>query len=192
MCLLEQDYKSWKENVTYFSWNYEHVPPSYFSQKKKQKTTQNKQQNSNNSKTTIILIPFPKACFLALCSRLQPAIWEASPSRARLPSEGRSRLHRHPSSACTTPPFSEGGSEGMGSFQKEEVWICILYPADTCEKAHFLLKTVTSTLGLAIVLNLLFVKFFISETRTSLEKWNIHSYIIICLCKSMLVFAPKG
>lgn len=51
MYLLERDYKSWNENVTYFSWNYEHVPHSYFSQKKK-KQPQNKQRNSNNNKTT--------------------------------------------------------------------------------------------------------------------------------------------
>lgn len=35
MYLLERDYKSWNENVTYFSWNYEHVPQLFFSEKKK-------------------------------------------------------------------------------------------------------------------------------------------------------------
>lgn len=54
MYLLEQDYKSWNENVTYFFWNYEHVPVIFLRKKKtkQNKPTQNKQQNSNNNKTT--------------------------------------------------------------------------------------------------------------------------------------------
>lgn len=50
MYLLERDYKSWNENVTYFSWNYEHVPQLFFSEKKT--NPKNKQRNSNNNKTT--------------------------------------------------------------------------------------------------------------------------------------------
>lgn len=84
------------------------------------------------------------------------------------------------------------GSEGVWSSQKEGVWICVLYPTDACDKGHFLLKTVTPAPGLARILNLLFVKLFISETWTSLEKGNIHAYIIICLCKSTLVFVLNG
>lgn len=119
MYLLERDYKSWNENVTYFSWNYEHVPHSYFSQKKKNNPKTNNETATITKQLENNWFLSLRQWFLAPCSRLQPAIWGASLRAAQLPSEGRSRLHRHPSSACTTPPFSEA-QKGCGAPRRKE------------------------------------------------------------------------
>lgn len=117
----------------------------------------------------------------------------AAVSTVSLPVESRNRLH-----ACSTYGFKTWslfrGSEGMQRFQEERVCTCVLL-TDARDKGRFLLEIVSSVPELALVLNLLIVKPFISKTGISLDKRSINMkspYVIICLCKSMLAFASQG
>lgn len=62
----------------------------------------------------------------------------------------------------------------MQSFQEERVCTCILHLTDAHDKVCFFLEIVSSAPELALVLNLLFVKPFVSETRMSLDKRSIN------------------
>lgn len=167
MYLLEQDYISnWKRNIFLLK-SQAICHPGLFSHYK---------QNSNSIKNNLkrFLLSFLKTL-------ISEALWSADVSPKAKPhlfgcSEGRSRLYTHTIWLQDTFPFQRlrEGAELPESLYLHPI------PTDAHDKTCFLLETVISVPELAMVLNVLFVKFFTSETRIPLNKRSINkkSYLL--------------
>lgn len=144
------------------------MPPRSFSHYK---------QNSNSIKIN------PRRFLLSFLKTLiSEALWSADVSPKAKPhlfgcSEGRSRLYTHTIWLLQeTLPFQRlrEGAEFPKSLYLHPI------PTDAHDKTCFLLETVSSVPELAMVLNVLFVKFFTSKTRIPLNKrsMNKKSYLL--------------